>query len=228
VLHSEGLVTFESNTKKYQLGAGVLALANDFTSKNSLVQVIRPYLEDISRLHHCTTVAVEPSGQEHYIVVATSSVNTGVSVSVTVGTRVPFMISATGRCFAAYSQWPVAELKRKFSQLRWHNPPSFKTWYNDVQLIRQTGYGVDAGNYIGGITIVAAPILSSGNVMSGAIVSVCVTDQLSDAGLAMLAKDLQRAAARVASQLGVGLTVDEPARGHPALPGARKRKTARP
>lgn len=202
VLNSEGLVSFEPLTKKYQLGAGVLALANDFVSRNSLVQVVRPHLEDVSRRHRCTTVAVEPSGPDHYIVIAATSENQGMSVRVTVGTRVPAMISATGRCLAAYGHWSQAELKRKFARLRWQNPPSFETWYAEIEETRRRGYGLDVGNYIRGITIVAAPILGDGETVIGALVSVKVSDQLSASELETLACELQLAVARVRTQLG--------------------------
>ena len=204
VLNSEGLVSFDPATKKYQLGAGVLALANDFVSKNSLVQVVKPHLDEISRRHRCTTVAVEPSEPDHYIVIATASENHGMSVRVTAGTRVPTMVSATGRCLAAYGNWSPAELKRKFVRLRWQNPPSFETWYQEVEETRRRGYGLDIGNYILGITIVAAPILTDENNVIGALVSVAVSDQMKGPALEALARDLQTTTSRVQRQLGFG------------------------
>jgi DNA-binding IclR family transcriptional regulator len=202
VLSNEGLVSFEALTKKYQLGAGVLVLANDFVSKNSLVQVVRPYLEEISRRHRCTAVAVEPSGPDHYIVIATTNETQGMSVRVATGTRMPTMVSATGRCLAAYGTWTQAELRRKFARLRWDNPPSFETWYSEVQEVRRRGFALDIGNYILGITIVAAPILTEEDTLIGALVSVAVSDQMKGAALEALSRELVGATERVRQQLG--------------------------
>ena len=205
VLDSEGLVSFDPVTKKYQLAAGVLALANDFVSKNSLVQVVRPHLEEVSRRHRCTAVAVEPSGNNHFIVIATTDLNPGLSVRVTVGTRVPALLSATGRCLAAYGNWSKDELRKKFAGLRWQNPPTFETWYQEVEHTREVGYAVDRDNYILGFTIVAAPILQDPEAsrgLIGAIVALGLSGQLVDDRLESLALDLQRATKRVTAQLG--------------------------
>ena len=210
VLHSEGLASFDPVSKKYQLGAGVLTLANEFASKNSLVQVVRPFLEQISHRHRCTAVAVEPSGPDYYIAIAAASGNQGMPVRVNVGTRLPTMVSATGRCLAAYGNWSLAELKRRFAKLRWENAPSFETWHAEVEETRRRGYGLDVGNYIRGITIVAVPILTGEEAVVGALVAVKVTDQLGTEEEKMLAEELKLAASRVRAQLGYALRDDAP------------------
>jgi DNA-binding IclR family transcriptional regulator len=202
VLSSDGLVSFQSATKKYQLGAGILALARAFENKDAFVQAVRPHLESISEQHHCTTVAVEPSGEDHFIVVSTASVNVGMSVTVTVGTRVPAMISATGRCLAAFGTWTVAELKAKFVKLRWQNPPRFEAWYREVEETKRRGYATDIGNYIRGITVIAAPIFDDENSIIGALVTVQLSDQMTPATIKTRAAELHRAAARVGMELG--------------------------
>ena len=202
VLNSDGLVSFQSATKKYQLGAGILALAKAFENKDAFVQAVRPHLERISERHHCTAVAVEPSGEDHYIVISTASVNVGMSVTVTVGTRVPAMVSATGRCLAAFGKWSAAELKSRFSKLRWQNPPKFETWYKEVEETRRRGYATDIGNYIRGITVIAAPIFDDDDSIIGALVTVQLSDQMTASSIKVRAGDLQRAAAKVGMELG--------------------------
>jgi DNA-binding IclR family transcriptional regulator len=204
VLNSDGLVSFQPATKKYQLGAGILALAKAFENKDAFVQAVRPHLDAISERHHCTSVAVEPSGGDHFIVISTATVNVGMSVTVTVGTRVPAMISATGRCLAAFGKWPLAELKAKFNKLRWQNPPKFETWCREVEETRRRGYGIDVGNYIRGITVITAPIFDDDNAIIGALVTVQLSDQMTPMTIKTRAADLQRAAARVGMELGYG------------------------
>jgi DNA-binding IclR family transcriptional regulator len=204
VLNDDGLVSFQPTSKKYQLGAGILALAKAFESKNTFVQAVRPHLKDISERHHCTSAAVEPSGDDHFIVISTASANTGMSVRVTVGMRVPAMSSATGRCLAAYGRWSSAELKSRFDQLRWQNPPKYEVWCKEVEETKRRGYGVDAGNYIRGITVIAAPIFDEGSGIIGGLAAVQLSEQLTLADLRTRASELQRAAAKVGAQLGYG------------------------
>lgn len=202
VLSGDGLVSFQPASKKYQLGAGILALAKAFENKDAFVQAVKPQLETISERHRCTAVAVEPSGDDHFIVISTANVNIGMSVRVTIGTRVPAMISATGRCLAAYGKWSMAELKTKFNRLRWENPPKFETWYKEVEETRRRGYGVDIGNYIRGITVITAPIFDDERIIIGGLVTVQVSEQLNGTAMKARAADLQRAAGKVATQLG--------------------------
>jgi DNA-binding IclR family transcriptional regulator len=202
VLTSDGLVSFQPVSKKYQLGAGILALAKAFENKDAFVQAVRPHLESISARHQCTAVAVEPSGEDHFIVISAASVNTGMSVTVTVGTRVPAMISATGRCLAAFGTWPVAELKTKFNKLRWQNPPRFEAWLKEVEETKRRGYAIDVGNYIRGITVIAAPIFDDENAIIGGLVTVQLSDQMTPSAIKLRAGDLQRAGAKVGMELG--------------------------
>jgi DNA-binding IclR family transcriptional regulator len=202
VLSGDGLVSFQPATKKYQLGAGILALAKAFENKDAFVQAARPHLEGISERHLCTAVAVESSGEDHFIVVSAASVNVGMSVTVTVGTRVPAMISATGRCLAAFGAWSVAELKAKFVKLRWQNPPKFEAWYKEVEETKRRGYATDIGNYIRGITVIAAPVFDDQNSIIGALVTVQLSDQMTPATIKVRAGELQRAAAKVGMELG--------------------------
>ena len=46
--------------------------------------------------------------------------------------------------------------KSLFVEDGWDNPPDFETWSSQVEQARRDGYGVDRGQYIGGVTIIAA------------------------------------------------------------------------
>ena len=202
VLHAEGLVSCQAATKKYQLGAGVLAFAKAFESKNAFIRSVRPYLEDFSNRHHCTAVAVEPDGNDHFIVVAAASTSVGMSVSITVGTRVPAMLSATGRCLAAFGNWTLADLRVKFTTLRWQNPPKFETWYKEVQETRRRGYGVDSGNYIRGVTVIATPVFDDKMTIIGGLACVQLSDHMNTKTTQIRATELQQTATRVSLDLG--------------------------
>lgn len=202
VLTNDGFVSFQPATKKYQLGAGILALAKAFENKDAFVQAVRPHLESVSARHQCTAAAVEPSGEDHSIVICTASVNVGMSVSVSVGTRFPSMISATGRCAAAFGNLSSLELKEKFGNLRWDNPPTFETWWDEVQETKRRGYAVDVSTYIRGITVIAAPMFDDDGSIVGELVTVQLSDQMNPVIIRTRAADLQRAAVKVGAELG--------------------------
>ena len=78
-----------------------------------------------------------------------------ISLHLNIGARFPAMLSATGRCFAAVSNFSREELKERFAQLRWEKAPRFEDWLAEVERARVEGVAVDRGNYIRGLTAIA-------------------------------------------------------------------------
>ena len=72
--------------------------------------------------------------------------------AVDVGNRFPALISATGRCVAAFSGQPQKEIEKRFRLLRWHNAPTYEAWRKEVDQVRRQGFSIDRGNYIDGVT----------------------------------------------------------------------------
>jgi DNA-binding IclR family transcriptional regulator len=204
ILSDEGLVAFNPETKRYTLGAGVLSLARAFSLRNPFVHVVRPHLEDLSRKHGCAAAAVEESGPDHYIVVGVGDVHAGLSVRLSVGTRFPALISATGRCVAAFSDQPMApaELRKRFAKLRWENPPKFEDWLADIERARQVGYAIDEGNYIRGVSIIAVPVFNDTNLMLGCIAATGLREQFVGKRLTSLIESVSAVAREVNRELG--------------------------
>jgi len=111
------------------------------------------------------------------------------------------LISATGRCVAAFSGQPWKEIEKRFRLLRWHNAPSYGTWRKEVDLARRQGFSIDRGNYIDGVTIVAVPVLNSRGTISHTIAAVGLGSQLDRTSAPALARDMRTAAQEVAAQL---------------------------
>jgi DNA-binding IclR family transcriptional regulator len=92
----------------------------------------------------------------HMIVVALSQTQAPVRLHVDIGSRFPTLISATGRCVAAFSRHPPEEIERRFRALRWNNAPTYATWRKEVEATRRQGFSIDRGNYIAGVTMVGS------------------------------------------------------------------------
>ncbi len=107
------------------------------------------------------------------------------------------MISATGRCVAAFSRHPPEEIERRFKALRWNNAPSYATWRREVETVRRQGFSIDRGNYIAGVTIVAVPVLDGAGQIEETIASVGISSQLDRPTALALARDMQTAAREV-------------------------------
>jgi DNA-binding IclR family transcriptional regulator len=205
VLVNEGLAAVDPLSKKYTLGAGVLTLASTFSHRNPFVQVVRSSLEDLSRRHRCAVAALEQSDADHMVIVGVGDVYPGVSVRVTTGTRLPVLMSASGRCFAAFGDYTQAELKKKFARLRWGNPPDMEAWLTDIAEVRKHGFAIDVGNYIRGVTVVAVPVLDGQGSILGCITMVELREKLAGDRLQRVLTDMMDAANEVGWKVGGGI-----------------------
>ncbi|MCC7273603.1 MAG: IclR family transcriptional regulator [Alphaproteobacteria bacterium] len=201
-LVSEGLVAVDPDTKRYGLDAGILTLARSVMRRNGFADVVQPVLDELSQRHAVTAIGVQVVGLKHMVVVAISRSDLPLRIHVDIGSRFPALISATGRCFAAFGDHGWAALEKQFHKLRWDHPPAFAAWRAEVEQARARGYAVDAGAYIRGVTIVAIPILDHAALMTHSIVAVGVSEQMARVGIAELAGEMRTLGAGVAERLG--------------------------
>lgn len=200
-LVAEELVAFDPDTKRYALEAGVLTLARQWLRRNQFTDLAQPVLDRISQEFDVTTLGVHIVGLDHIVVVAVSQAGSNFQLSAQVGSRFPALISATGRCIAAFGDYPGPELESRFSALRWDEPPSFAEWQEQVRQTREQGFAVDAGNYISGVTVVAAPVWKSRAALSHALVALSIGSGLRRSGLPELQQALRSGAQALSSRL---------------------------
>jgi DNA-binding IclR family transcriptional regulator len=200
-LVAEEFVSFDPDTKRYALEAGVLTLARQWLRRNRFNDLAQPVLDRISRDFGVTMLGVHIVGLEHIIVVAVSQSGQNFQLSTQIGSRFPALISATGRCIAAFGDHSEAELEARFKTLRWDEPPTFADWKAQVAQTRTQGYAVDAGNYISGVTVVAAPVWNARAKLSHALVALGIGGALRRTGLPALQEALLSAAETLSNQL---------------------------
>ena len=199
-LVAEEFVSFDPDTKRYALEAGVLTLARQWLRRNQFPDLAQPVLDRLSQKFGVTMLGVQIVGLDHIIAVAVAQ-SAGFQLSVQVGSRFPALISATGRCIAAFGNYPEAELEARFKTLRWEEPPSFDAWKQQVAQSRQQGFGTDDGNYISGVTVLAAPVWKAGGRPSHALVALGIGSALRR-NLPELEQALLSAAQTLTQQLG--------------------------
>lgn len=191
VLVAEELVKVDAS-KQYTLGMGTLALARASLESDDFPVRVQPHLDALSKRYGVTAIGLELPNLQHMIVVALSRSEAPVRLHVDVGSRFPTLISATGRCVAAFGSHPPAELEKRFRALRWDNAPSWTAWRREVETTRRQGYSIDRDTYIAGVTIVSVPVLEA--TLSRGIAAVGISGQLGRARAVELAHDMQAAA----------------------------------
>lgn len=201
VLVSEQLVSLDPVSRKYGLGTGMLPLARAVLENSGFRNIVQPELDLLSQRHGITAIGVELPDLDHMVVVALSRAQAPVRMHVDVGSRFPALISATGRCMAAFTGQPWSEVEKRFRALRWEDPPTYESWCKEVDKARRKGFSIDRGNYIAGVTIAAVPILTAQGTITHALAAVGLGSRLGREASLALVRDMQRAAATVASQM---------------------------
>jgi DNA-binding IclR family transcriptional regulator len=200
-LVAEQLLQVDRQTKQYRLGVGMLPLARAVLENGDFPSLVRPRLDELSGRYGVTAIGVELPDLDHMVVVALSRAQAPVRLHVDVGSRFPALISATGRCLAAFSDHPWSEIEKRFRRLRWHNAPAYETWRKEVDAARRQRFSIDRGNYIAGVTIVAVPVLNVRGTITHTIAAVGLGNQLDRATSLALARAMRDAAQEVAAQL---------------------------
>ena len=197
----EQLVAVDPDTKRYSLEAGVLTLARHWLRRNQFTDLAQPVLDRLGQAFDVTMLGVHIVGLDHLIVVASSQTGNNFQLSAQIGTRFPALISATGRCLAAFGDYPEEELKRRFDTLRWDEPPTFEEWREQVAETAQQGFAIDNGNYISGVTVLAAPVWKAQGQLSHALVAISIGNALKKKGLPELQQAMVTAANTLSRQL---------------------------
>jgi DNA-binding IclR family transcriptional regulator len=200
-LVAEEFVAFDSETKRYSLEAGVLTLARHWLRRNRFNDLAQPALDRIGEVFDVTMLGVHVVGLEHIIVVAVSQSGHSLRLSTQIGSRFPALISATGRCIAAFGDHSEADLEARFRALRWDDPPTLEEWKAQVSRTRAQGVAVDAGNYISGVTVVAVPVFRARAKLSHALVAIGIGAALRRNGLPALKDALLAAGQTLSNQL---------------------------
>jgi DNA-binding IclR family transcriptional regulator len=200
-LADEELVAFNPDTKRYSLDAGVLTLARGWLRRNQFADVAQPALERLAHDHGVTMLGVQIVGLEHIIVLATAQGGAQFQYSAEIGARFPALISATGRCIAAFGSYPVADLEKRFKTLRWDAPPSLADWQQQIAHTRNVGFAVDSGNYIAGVTVIATPVAKAAARPGHALVAVGISGAVERAGVQAIGDDLIAASRSIYERL---------------------------
>ena len=200
-LMAEQLVRVEPLTKQYSLGIGMLPLARAVLENSDFPTLVRPRLDELSSRYPVTAIGVELPDLDHMVVVALARSQAPVRLHVDVGSRFPALISATGRCLAAFTDRPWSEIEKRFHRLRWHNAPDYESWRREVDLARRQKFSIDRGNYIAGVTIIAVPVLNGRGTITHTLVSVGLGNQLDRSTSLKLANDMKIVAEDLTAQL---------------------------
>lgn len=196
------LISYDVNTKTYQLGSGIADLAKSATYLYQFADVARPQLQEIANRFAMTATATSRIDDQHLALVAFANPPNGISVSVTLGGRAPLVSGAAGRCFAAFGGLSEKQIASIFAKIQWDNPIDYETWRREVEQAKVDGYSVDRENFVAGVSAIAVPVIVPGQPVMNTVGVYAITAQLQRTDLNMIVAALKQTADNLSSRLG--------------------------
>jgi len=207
VLTDEGLVAFDPISKRYTIDVGILTIARNAIRKNGFIGLINRQLVDLSSRFGLTGIATQIIDPDHIVVVAISQAPLPFQLQVDLGSRFPVLISASGMCYAAFTDIPQAELKTRFAKLNWDRTPKFQDWKAEVDETRLRGFAVDRGAFLAGVTVIAVPLFDQRNHMTHSMVAAGISEKIEAIGIPTIGKAMLAMRDEVGS-LRVGVHIE--------------------
>ena len=164
-LHNYGYVEQDERTRRYRLGARLVALGQRRLRQFTLREQARPFLRRlVDETGECAHLAVLTREQAFYV----DQVDTSASlrVSAGIGTLAPLHCTALGKVLLAFGERrPVAELPI-FTPQTITDPAELG---RQLERTRELGYALDDEEYTIGVRCLAAPVWGDGGVLAGAM-----------------------------------------------------------
>ncbi len=177
-LASARLVSYDVNSKTYQLGSGITDLAKSALRLNDFAELAKPRLQTIANRFAMTATATSKIDDQHLALVAFANPPNSISLNVTLGGRVPLMSGASGRCFAAFGSMTEKQIRQNFGKVKWVRPINHETWAEEVEQTRIDGFSEDREGFVNGVSAIAVPVFMPDGSVSHTIGVYAITAQL--------------------------------------------------
>ncbi|MEM8946449.1 MAG: IclR family transcriptional regulator C-terminal domain-containing protein [Planctomycetota bacterium] len=192
-----------SNRDVYQLEPKVLSLSHDFVSSSSLYTIAQPYLEEVSEQtkESCSLATLDGNDVVYVARAATRRIMT---VSLTVGSRLPSFCTSLGRVLLAYLDADARNDILESIKIVSHTEHTVKTKRQLKQVlagVENDGYSIVSEELEIGLRSIAVPVFGrAGTVVAGMNVGAQAA-RVSEAQLLEHLPVLKRAAERLGVQV---------------------------
>lgn len=154
-LVDEGLLIFDEQEKRYQIGIGIMQITR-IRQARDVIDALAPEMVRIATNRECLVALWRFTQDERAVLIHKAVADSVFHLDVRLTERLPSLSGALGRAFAAAQNWPEPELRRRFSALRWARPLPFEEYLAQIGQARERGFGMDTGQLYEGVSTVAA------------------------------------------------------------------------
>ncbi|WP_168992024.1 MULTISPECIES: IclR family transcriptional regulator [Mesorhizobium] len=184
-------VQFDPVAKTYMLSLGIMEIAKGATAIGGDVGIVRPMIERIANDHGVTVTLWQPVGNRRKVLIMTAHTRNAMRIQMTVGQRLPLLVGAAGRVFAAFGTATEEDLREQFDAIRWERSLTFKEFMEQVSDAREKGWALDDGYFNAGTVLVSTPILDQNGHAIMAVTANMFTGQYDPNRAEAIIRDLK-------------------------------------
>lgn len=196
-LVAEEFLLFDATAKTYAIGPELARLAMHGQGEDPVVVAALPAMQELASRFRMACGLWLLSESRRLVLVAAADSDLATRLHMTLGQRLPMLIGAIGRCVAANCTLSDKQLSDEFAALRWERPPTLARYKREVASARRQGWAIDDGDFMRGLTTIAAPVIDPRGIARYCIASTVFQGQLEGKSLRRLAEDTARLGANL-------------------------------
>ncbi|EKU82215.1 DNA-binding IclR family transcriptional regulator [Massilia sp. UYP32] len=200
-LVAEEMLDFDPLSKTYTTGLGLAKLVEHLVTQGQRLDVVRPLMQEFAAAHHVTVTLWRRMGNDRIVLVSAETSPGDLRIDMAIGQRLPVLMGASGRLFAAQLGLDDTRLRAAFDKVRWARPLAFEDYRQQVADARENGWSVDDGYFSAGILAVAAPVNDRSGAIAYAISAVTFRGQYDRDGVEKLGELLRKLASKAGNIL---------------------------
>jgi DNA-binding IclR family transcriptional regulator len=204
ILARRGFLQQNPNTKKFRLGRLSLELGKAISRElsNGLIQIAKPYLDDLCRVLEETVILEVFTGTETFIGYIVEGVQR-VRVAGTLGDRLPVHAAAGARAVLAFLPPETVErlVGKKLPPLTPNTITDFRIFTKELERVRTQGVSFDNEEIDVGINAIAVPIFNHNDLPVAAVVVAGPSRRIRTAIDSPLVSQLKEVSAKISGGL---------------------------
>lgn len=206
-LENHGFVEQDDKTRAYRLGPGLLRLARVREAISPVQEVVRPIMNElVARIGETAHFSMYAGGSLATIGLVESTKSNRVMLER--GEVIPLHATASGLAFMAFARPEIVEeaLNKKLTRHTSFTITDSNELRERLSLVATDGVAVANSSYEDGVCGVAAPVVGQDGFSRGAIAIAAPASRAKREVIAEIQPEVKRAAAEIASAMGVDFT----------------------
>lgn len=200
-LVAEGMIDFSALSKTYTPGLGLAKLLDHLVTQGQRLDVAKPLMQELAARFHVTATLWRQMGSDRIVLVCSETSPSDLRIDMAVGQRLPILMGASGRLFAAHMKLDIPTMQAAFNKVRWARPLSFDEYLAQVALARECGWAIDDGYFSAGIQTIAAPIRERNTGIAATLSAVMFRGQHPSEDLKKIGEAVRKLANKLSSLL---------------------------